>query len=151
MDILKRVEETLERGMSASVEFPDVPGFVVDVAFVGRDEMLKIYGKYTKTKYSRKLKHDEQITRKEPLLREWADRAIKSWVGLTLGGLSTLIPLDLKPGEDPKAVVDPSTDVKVALLKHNADFDRFVMNLATDLTAFEAERKDIKDEVENLE
>lgn len=150
IDLQKRVEETLEKGMSVWVEFPGVEGFEIEVVFVGRDELAKIYEACTKKKYSPKTHKFEDIVDSDKLRKMWSEAAIKNWRGLTLGKVTKLIPIELRPEEDANANVECVELNKVALLKHSADFDNFILDVATNPEVFMEFKRQIKKETENL-
>jgi len=151
VDIQALVNKALEKGMTVWAEFDVVEGFEVEVAFVGREEMQKLYNKCTKRQYSRQTRRVEDVTNRDKLLKLWADRAIKSWKGLTLKKLQRLLPIELSSDIDPNSAVECTLENKVALLKHNAEFDDFVLAIATDSEVFMEHRKEAKQQVENLE
>jgi len=151
VDIQSLVNETLAKGMSVWAVYEDVPGFEIEVAWVGRDEMQKIYAKCTRRRWNRQARRMEDVPDREKLVALWAERAIKDWRGLTLGGLVKLVPIELKAEDDSKAVIECTPENKAALLKHNADFDDFVLAIATDSEVFMEHRKDAKQQTANLE
>jgi hypothetical protein len=154
VDLLKRVEQTLQNGMTQVVNYTgqafDIVGFEIEVSFIGRDEVGKLYEKFTKKKYSKKTKKLEDVTDRDGLLESWADRVIKNWSGLTLGKVSRLIPIKLTADDDPESVVVCNHDNRIALLKHNADFETFVIDVATDPEPFTEMKKQADKEAENL-
>ncbi len=150
IDLQKRVEETLEKGMSVVVEFPEVPGFEVEIVFVGRDELTKLYEQCTKKKYSHQSHKLEDEVDRTKLMKLWSERAIKSWKGLTLRKVTKLIPIELSDDDNPDMEIECVEANKLALLKHNADFDQFVLDIATNSDVFMEYKRQIKKEVENL-
>lgn len=150
VDILKRVEETLEKGMTVWVESPDVEGFEIEIAYVGREEMTKIYNRCTQRKWNRQTRRMEEVTNRDKLMGIWSERAIKDWKGLTLKSLISLVPIVLGKEDKPASLVECTEGNKVALLKHNADFDNFILDIATNSEVFMQHRREADAEVKNL-
>jgi len=84
------------------------------------------------------------------LMRFWAGKAIKNWRGLTLSKVVKLLPIELSKDDNPELEIECVESNKLALLKHNADFDQFVLDVATNSDVFMEYKNQIKREVENL-
>ena len=152
VDLLKRVEETLQKGLSVWIDYTEgyVEGFSIEVSYVGREELSKLYEKYTKKKYSRKTKRMEEILDRDSLIESWADRAIKNWKGLTMEKVAKILPIELSKEDNPNAVVPCEHDNRVALIRHNSDFETFIVDACTDTSMFSGLLKQKEKEAENL-
>lgn len=142
------VEETLKSDMAVWVEFTE--GFKVQIRFVGREKFQKMYEKCVKFDWNPKSHRREEIPDREKFLRAWAEKSIKSWEGLTLGKLAQFIPIKIGKDDNPKSVVPPSPENKLILLKHNAEFDDFVLSFANSYSTFQEAIEEVEAEAENL-
>jgi hypothetical protein len=92
----------------------------------------------------------EDILNRDKLIEVWADRAIKSWKGLTLSKAASLIPIQLGPDDNPDAEIVCDHTNRVALLRHNADFEIWVVDSTTEAEPFAEQLGRVKKEAENL-
>ena len=122
------VDEAIERGVSAWIEYPDVDGFKVKVGYLGKEEVLKITDSSKEVEW-RKHQREEKVDRVK-LTRKWADKGILDWKGLTLKKLSEFFPITVKAEDDNKDV--PCTpENKYALLTNSTDFDIWLTRVST--------------------
>jgi len=148
LDIGGMVEDALKGDMTIWVEFID--GFEVEIRFVGREKFQKLYEKCVKFDWNPKTHKREDIPDREKFLKLWAEKAVKNWKGLTLGKLANLIPINLDEGVDTKLEVPATVENRVTLLKHNAEFDDFVISIANNYQTFKESLNEIKEDVANL-
>lgn len=124
-----------------AVEFPDIDGFVVNLCYVGRERMMKIRNQALVYKFNKRTRQREEEVDNDKFLEAYADAVIKGWSGLTVRGLSTLLPIDTS-AMDAKEDVPYSADDALLLLKNSTIFDQFVTDSLNNFEGFEREIKD---------
>jgi hypothetical protein len=124
-----------------SVEFPDIDGFVVDLCYIGRDRMIKIRNQSLESKFNKRTRQREEEVNNEKFLEAYAEAVIKGWKGLTIRGLSNLIPVDMT-GVNPTEEVPYSPEDALLLLKNSTIFDQFVTDCLNNFDVFERDAKE---------
>lgn len=117
------------------LEYPGMPGFKVNLAFMSRDEMVKIRKKATKTTFKRHQAVDE--LNDELFLQLYVQNTVKGWTGLKLKYVEQLAPVDLSGQKDKEALLAFSEDNALSLVKNSSDFDAWVSEIVTDLQNFQ--------------
>lgn len=115
------------------VEYPGLPGFKIDVAFLSRETLQKLRKKATKTTFKNRQSIDE--LNDELFLELYVKESIKGWKGLTLGYLESLAPVELG-GADVDSELPYSEENALFLMKSSTDFDSFISETVTDLGKF---------------
>lgn len=115
------------------VEYPGLPGFKIDVAFLSRETLQKLRKKATKTTFKNRQSIDE--LNDELFLELYVKESIKGWKGLTLGYLESLAPVELG-GADVGSELPYSEENALFLMKSSTDFDSFISETVTDLGKF---------------
>ena len=123
------------------VEFPDIDGFKVQLCYVGRDRMMKIRNQALVYKFNKRTRQREEEVDNEKFLEAYADAVIKGWSGLTIKGLSALLPIDTA-GADLKEDVPYSAEDALLLLKNSTLFDQFVTDSLNNFEVFDREAKE---------
>lgn len=141
------IDEAIESGVSAWIEYPGIDGFVVKVGFVGKEELFKITDESKMTIWV-KHRREEKVDRTK-LTKRWAKKAILDWKGLTLGTLRELIPIKVKASEE-KVEVPCDEENKFSLLYNSTDFDVWLTEVSTSPEYFVEEKKKKEVLVEEL-
>lgn len=115
------------------VEYPGMPDFKVQVAFLSRETLQTIRKKATKTSFKNRQPVEE--LNDEVFLDLYVKNAIKGWSGLKLKYLEQLAPVDLT-GQDPQAELEYSEENALYLMKNSSNFDSFISEQVTDLGNF---------------
>ena len=116
------------------VEYPGLPGFKVNVAFMSRETLVNIRKKATKTSFKNRQLAEE--VNDELFLQLYVDNAIKGWSGLKLDYLNKLAPVDLT-GQDLENFLDFTPENALFLMKNSSDFDSFISETVSDLGNFQ--------------
>ena len=124
-----------------SVEFPDIDGFVVDLCYIGRERMVKIRNQSLEYRFNKRTRQREEEVNNEKFLEAYAEAVIKGWSGLTIRGLSNLIPVDMS-GVDPNEPVPYTAEDALLLLKNSTIFDQFITDSINNFEVFERDSKD---------
>jgi hypothetical protein len=122
---------------SLEVEYPGMPDFKIQVAFLSRETLQSIRKKSTKTTFKNRQPAEE--LNDELFLELYVKSAIKGWSGLKLKYLEQLAPVDLT-GQDADAELEYSEENALYLMKNSTNFDSFVSEQVTDLGNFSASK-----------
>jgi hypothetical protein len=119
------------------VEYPGMPDFKIQVAFLSRETLQSIRKKSTKTSFKNRQPVEE--LNDELFLDLYVKNAVKGWDGLKLKYLEQLAPVDLT-GQDPNAELEYSEENALYLMKNSSNFDSFISEQVTDLGNFSANK-----------
>lgn len=122
---------------SLEVEYPGMPDFKIQIAFLSRETLQTIRKKSTKTSFKNRQPVEE--LNDELFLELYVKNAVKGWSGLKLKYLEQLAPVDLS-GQDADAELEYSEENALYLMKNSTNFDSFVSEQVTDLGNFSASK-----------
>jgi len=115
------------------VEYPGMPDFKVQVAFLSRETLQAIRKKSTKTSFKNRQPVEE--LNDDLFLELYVKASLKGWDGLKLKYLEQLAPVDLT-GQDPETELEYSEENALYLMKNSSNFDSFISEQVTDLGNF---------------
>lgn len=115
------------------VEYPGMPGFLIQVAFLSRETLLTIRKKSTKTTFKNRQPTEE--FNEDIFLQLYVENAIKGWTGFKLQYLEQLAPVDLT-GQDLDNELEYTTENALFLMKNSSNFDAFITEQVSDLGNF---------------
>jgi len=118
---------------AVEVEYPGMPGLMIDVVFLARETLVNIRKKATKTTFKNRQPVEELDDKL--FLQLYVNACIKGWKGLTLAYLEQLAPVDLT-GQDPTAELEYNQDNALFLMQNSANFDGFISDTVTELSNF---------------
>jgi hypothetical protein len=118
---------------SVEVEYPGMPGFVVDISFLSRETLLNIRKKSTKTSFKNRQPQEE--FNEDLFLQLYVENAVKGWKGLKLSYLEQLAPVEIT-GLNLEDELEYSAENSLYLMKNSSNFDAFVSEQVTDLGNF---------------
>jgi hypothetical protein len=118
---------------AVEVEYPGLPDFKINVAFLSRETLINIRKKATKTTFKNRSPVEELDDKL--FLQLYVDASIKGWSGLKLSYLEQLAPVDLV-GQDTDSELPYSREDALFLMQNSANFDSFISEIVTDLSAF---------------
>jgi hypothetical protein len=118
---------------SVEVEYPGMPGFLVNLAFLSRETLINIRKKSTKTTFKNRQAAEE--FNEDLFLQLYVDNALKGWSGLKLSYLEQLAPVDLT-GQNMEAELEFTPENALYLMKNSSNFDGFVSEQVSDLGNF---------------
>lgn len=119
---------------SVEVEYPGMPGFVINLAFLSRETLLNIRKKSTKTSFKNRQASEE--FNEDLFLQLYVENAVKGWKGLKLSYLEQLAPVDLSGQADLDAELEYTAENALYLMKNSSNFDAFISEQVTDLGNF---------------
>lgn len=118
---------------AVEVEYPGMPGFKVNVAFLSRETLLNIRKKSTKQTFKNRQPVEE--FNEDLFLQLYVENAVKGWSGLKLKYLEQLAPVDLT-GQDMEAELKYTAENALYLMKNSSNFDGFISEQVSDLGNF---------------
>jgi hypothetical protein len=123
------------------VEFPDIDGFKVSICYLGRDRLMKIRNSALVYKFNKRTRQREEEVDNDKFLEAYTEAVVKGWSGLTVKGLSLLLPVDLSK-MDSKKEIPYSAEDALDLIKNSTIFDQFISDTLNNFDAFETEAKE---------
>jgi hypothetical protein len=118
---------------SVEVEYPGMPGFKVNLAFLSRETLLNIRKKSTKTSFKNRQASEE--FNEDLFLQLYVENAVKGWSGFKLAYLEQLAPVDLS-GQDMNSELEYTAENALYLMKNSSNFDGFISEQVSDLGNF---------------
>jgi hypothetical protein len=115
------------------VEYPGMPDFKIQIAFLSRETLQTIRKKSTKTVFKNRQPVEEMND--DLFLELYVKASIKGWTGLKLKYLEQLAPVDIS-GQDADAELEYSEENALQLMKSSSNFDAFISEQVTDLGNF---------------
>ena len=118
---------------SIEVEYPGMPGFKIDLAFLSRETLINIRKKATKVTFKNRQPVEE--LNDELFLQLYVENAVKGWTGLKIKYLEELAPVDVSK-LDPEDELNYTSENALYLMKNSSDFDSFISEQVNDLGNF---------------
>jgi len=115
------------------VEYPGMPGFLIQIAFLSRETLLNIRKKSTKTTF--KNRQPQEDFNEDLFLQLYVENAVKGWTGFKLQYLEQLAPVDLT-GQDLENDLEYTAENALFLMKNSSNFDAFITEQVSDLGNF---------------
>jgi len=115
------------------VEYPGMPDFKIQIAFLSRETLQTIRKKSTKTVFKNRQPIEEMND--DLFLELYVKASIKGWTGFKLKYLEQLAPVDLT-GQDADAELEYNEENALQLMKSSSNFDAFISEQVTDLGNF---------------
>jgi len=118
---------------SVEVEYPGMPGFMLQLSFLSREILLNVRKKSTKTTF--KNRQPQEDFNEDLFLQLYTENAIKGWTGFKLKYLEQLAPVDLT-GQDLEDFLEFTNENALYLMKNSSNFDAFISEQVSDLANF---------------
>ena len=117
-------------------DYPGFEDFKVQLAYLTRDELMKLREKAVTKKISRKTRQPEEEVDSELFQRLYIKSVILDWSGLKYKYLAKLVPVDLSSVEDTEEELEYSEANANLLMKNGVDFDAWVTEMLDDVSNF---------------
>jgi len=137
---MSKIANLMAKETVIDVEFPDIEGFIVNLVYLGRDDLMKIRNASLTYKFNKRTRQREEEVDNDKFIEEYTRRAIKGWSGLKIKELPKLLPVDISTlnGED---AVEYSEEDALDLVKNSTVFDQFVTDAMNDYEQFSISKK----------
>ena len=118
------------------VDYPGFDGFKLKIAFLSREEIIKIRKKCTVTKFDKRTRQPVDELDEELFLKTYVSAIIKGWSGLKFKYLQDLMLVDLSTVEDVEKELEYNQDNALVLMKNSQELDGFVTDITSNLANF---------------
>jgi len=119
-----------------SIEYPGCPDFWVELAYLTKDELMKLRDKCTSQKLDRKTRQMKEDVDSDLFQKLYIEAIVVGWKGLKISYLKSMIPVNLSGIEDIEAEVEFSPENAELLMKNGVDFDNWVTSVLDDVENF---------------
>ena len=120
---------------TVSLDFQDMEGFVVELTYLAREELLKLRSRCVKQKFNKKTRAFEETLDEDIFLVEYVKAVIKGWTGFKFDYLRQLVLIDLKDLEMEDELPFTIENAEI-LMKNSPDFDTWVTEATGELENF---------------
>ena len=127
------LKSLLTPNKAVEIDFPGLLDFKINVAFLSRDDLVKIRKKATVTSFKKGAM--VEILNDDLFLQLYVQGSIKGWSGLKLSYLDKLAPVDLE-GQNIEDTLEYSDENALFLMQQSTEFDRFISDTVTDIANF---------------
>lgn len=124
----------LTSSKTVEFEFPDLDGFVVQLNYLAREEMVKLRNKCISQKFNKKTRSFEESLDEDKFLNLYVESVIRGWKGLKLEYVGTL--LLINEGYDPDSELEFTHENAEVLMKNSNTFDTWVTEMVGNLENF---------------
>ena len=142
-----QISSLISKDKVIEVAYTDIPEWKIKVAYVAREDLVNIRKECTTIKWDKKTRQRDDVLDDEKFLRMYSAAIVKGWSGLTLKGVSKLLPIKYEIGKDNEEV-EFTDENAYTLMTDCPDFDRFIADVIADVAAFNDNKKEIN--VKNL-
>jgi hypothetical protein len=118
------------------VDYPGYEGFKLQVAFLSREEIIKIRKRCTVTKFDKRSRQPVDELDDELFLKNYVTAVVKGWSGLKFKFLQELMLVDLSSVQDLEAELEYNEENALVLLKNSSEVDNFITEVTGDLANF---------------
>ena len=120
---------------AAWIAFPGLPGFEVQVVNLSRKELNGLRKRCISSKFDRKSRQLLEELDEDKFVVEFSKAVIKSWKGLTLEHLETLLLIDTE-GKDLQETLPYTKENAEILVASSTEFDTWLNEVVFDLDNF---------------
>lgn len=120
---------------TVSFEFPDCPGFEIELNFLGKEEMQKLQEKCTIKKLDPRTRRVYPQLDEEKFLDEYVRATVKGWKGFKIKYLDLFV-VTVDGKYDVEDTVNYTHENAMELIKNSSLFDGWVSDMTTDLSNF---------------
>lgn len=118
------------------IDYPGYEGFKLKLAFLSREEIIKIRKRCTVTKFDKRSRQPMDELDEELFLKSYVNAVVKGWSGLKFRYLQELMLVDLSNVPDVEAELEYNEENALVLLKNSSEVDGFITEVTGDLANF---------------
>lgn len=119
---------------AVEVDYPGLDGLKINVAFLAREELVKLRKKATKQTFKNRVQTEE--LNEELFLKLYVEATIKGWSGFKYKYLQDLLLVDLTNVKDLESNLAFNIDNALVLMKGSTEFDAFISETVNNLSVF---------------
>jgi hypothetical protein len=120
---------------TVSIDFPGYKGFVLDICYLGRDELLKLRKKCITTKFNKRTHQPEESLDEDKFLEEYVSAVIKGWTGLKFSYLEEFLLVDISK-QNPDDELPFTQENAELLMRNSSTFDSWITDTVSNLENF---------------
>tara|TARA_B100000953_G_scaffold166229_1_gene137057 strand:+ start:25 stop:459 length:435 start_codon:yes stop_codon:yes gene_type:complete len=120
---------------TVSIDFPGHGGFVVDLCYLAREELIKLRKRCVSTKFNRSTHQPEENLDEDKFVIEYTKSVVKGWKGLKFSYLEEFLLVDVSDFK-PDDMLPYTLDNAELLMKNSSAFDTWVSDTIGDLENF---------------
>ena len=132
---MSKIKKMMAEKSSIWVDYPDIDGFEVNLAYLNREDLMKIRNASLTFKFNKRTRQREEEVDNDRFLENYAEKAIISWKGLKVKHMPALMPVDIS-GMDANDDIEYSNEDAIELLKNSTVFDQFITDTMNDFEQF---------------
>ena len=136
---MSKIKNLIAKETTSWVEFPDIDGFEIQLAYLNRDDLMKIRNRSLTFKFNKRTRQREEEVDNDKFLEAYAEKAIKDWRGLKAKHLPILFPADIS-SMDPEENIEYDEEDALELLKNSTIFDQFITDCMNDFEQFSVKK-----------
>ena len=136
---MSKIKNLVAKETTSWVEFPDIDGFEIQLAYLNRDDLMKIRNRSLTFKFNKRTRQREEEVDNDIFLEAYAEKAIKDWRGLKAKHLPILFPADIS-SMDPEENIEYDEEDALELLKNSTIFDQFITDCMNDFEQFSVKK-----------
>ena len=125
----------LVKSKTVDIEYPGMPGFIVSLAYLTRDEIMSLKDKCTSQKFNRKSHKPEEETDNDLFQELYIKAVVKDWIGLKGRYILKMLPVDPSTVEEDGDVDYSESSAKILML-NCSNFDSWVSDMLEDVSNF---------------
>jgi len=126
---------------TTKVDYPGFPDFEVELAYLTKDELMKLRDKCTNQKLDKKTRQMKEEVDADLFQEVYIAAILKGWTGLKYKYLKSMLPVDLSDVEDEEECLEFTPSNAELLMKNGVDFDNWVTSVLDDVENFSQDRK----------
>ncbi len=139
---MSRIKNLMAIDRVVEVEYEDVEGFFVNLRYITRDELTKVRSRNLQTKWNKITHQRDETVDNDSFIKDYTKKVIVGWRGLTVGGLSKLLPVELPEDVDLEEEIPYSDEEALDLITNSTVFDRFITDAMDNLETFEQQDRE---------
>ena len=143
---MSKLKKLIAKETTSWVEFPDIDGFMIELVYLNRDDLMKIRNRSLTFKFNKRTRQREEEIDNDKFLEAYSEKAIKNWKGLKAKHLPILFPADIS-AMDPEENIEYDEEDALELLKNSTIFDQFITDSMNDFEQFS--KKKAEDDEKN--
>lgn len=128
-----KLKNLLVSTKDTTVEYPGMPGFELNLTFLGREKLIDMRKRATRQTYKKHQAVEEFDD--EIFLELYTKAIIKGWEGFKFKYLKELVPIN-DEGLDLEEELPYDEETALELIKNSTVFDKFISDYASELGNF---------------
>ena len=131
MELKSLLKETKE----IEIQFPDLDGFMVKIAYLSKEQLRKIMSKSKIIGYDRKLGEPTETLDDELFTKLYVEKALVGWTGLKYEYLKDLVLIDESQLPE-EGELEYSLTSAIQLVNSSKHFDTWISSVISDISLF---------------